>query len=115
MPQGPRVALLGTAGLLILISSRLVQSQLNGLLDQDENTASFVALGTSSSGEVEAAQCQEVPAHILSKANLTSEEVSLLPSICWHEDALLKRQKLYSGLGKRSGIPSGIQCDRTTW
>lgn len=115
MPQGLRTALVGTAGLLILISTRVVHSQPDALLGQVKSAAGFGSLGLSSVAEAEDAQCQEVPPYVLSKINLTSEDLSLLPSICWNEDGHLKRQELLSGLGKRSGVPPGVQCDKTSW
>ena len=115
MHRGPRFALVGTAGLVIFISSGLVHSQSDGFLDQLESAASFGSSGLSSLSGLEDTKCQVVPAHVLSQVNLTREELNLLPSICWDEETGIKREGLLSGFSKRSGVPPGVQCERTSW
>ena len=59
--------------------------------------------------------CAEVPVHVLSKINLTLEQLSLLPSICWHDGLAEAGLEVLGELGKRSGIPAGVQCTQTQW
>ena len=53
--------------------------------------------------------------HVLGKVNLTSEQLSLLPSICWHEELEEAKLEGLRELEKRSGIPAGVQCAKTQW
>lgn len=115
MHNGPRLTLISAAGLAILITSRLVHSHSDDLVSQSESFARYVKSATDNTVPAKGSHCQDVPALILSKANLTNEGISLLPSICWHEVARSRQQELASGLSKRSGVPPGVQCEKTSW
>ncbi len=108
-------------GLLLLTSIVLLSTSIPNIAGADDHfhqpdsslshlipVLSSVAAGVDS-------RCQIVPAHILSKVNLTKEESSLLSSVCWHEDTQMKHHKLLKGLDKRSGVPAGVQCNKTAW
>ena len=83
--------------------------------DRADSYISHSILGPYSVAADVDSRCQLVPAHILSKVNLTKEESSLLSSVCWHDETQMKLQKLPKGLNKRSGVPAGVQCNQTTW
>lgn len=75
------------------------------------DTASFLA---SQDAHMDTS-CKEVPAHVLSKVNLTTEQHRLLSSICWHEATHSSLEETLGALSKRSGVPAGVQCRKISW
>ena len=74
----------------------------------------FFSLSANRDAPLESS-CTEVPMHVLGKVNLTLEQLSLLPSICWHEKLEEANLEGLEKLEKRSGIPAGVQCAKTQW
>ena len=61
--------------------------------------------------------CDQIPAHVIAAANLTSEEADVLDDICWSESRALTVAHS-AGLGRtphRNGIPPGVVCEKTLW
>ena len=61
------------------------------------------------SGDRSCASLDQIPTQ---GANLTVEELQLLPDICWPLDKELPKPVLDAGA---RGVPAGVQCDVVSW
>jgi hypothetical protein len=56
--------------------------------------------------------CTAPPVHRVRQANLTTEDLKLLPLICWREKYALESPRMQT---TRKGVPQGVQCKASTW
>lgn len=61
-----------------------------------------------------AAVCAPIDATHVDGLNLTQEELSLLPEVCWNSNALRTAAVLFEDVETR-GIPPGVECEAANW
>ena len=110
-----RYGLCIAASLVFLGATECVQAQAEARAAFDLSHTSIAYARSHGQADSRDSGCRQVPAHVLTNLNLTTEQLSLLPSICWRTETQLGSSSSWEGLRKRSGVPPGVQCKEVTW